>query len=96
VLATHPSGDFVFALAFLEMDDRELQVARQESDQSGFGLQARDVAVEVKTVQTLDGESDVLVENRFNRGQGFGRSFHGLVTRELTLPAHEIETALWA
>ena len=24
VLATHPSGDYVFALAFLEVDDRDL------------------------------------------------------------------------
>ena len=45
------------------------------------------MAVEVKTVQTLDRERDVLVDLRFNRGQGFGRSFHGLSTRELSLPA---------
>lgn len=123
MLAAHPCGDFVFALAFLEVDDRELmalnevldaahvtlgelpqesgrgnrklQMAGQESNQPGFGLQAGDVTVEVKTVQTLDGESDVLVEDRFHRGQGFGRSFHGLSTRKLSLPAREIEAALW-
>ena len=50
----------------------ELQVARQESDQSGFGLQTGNIAVEVKPIQTLDGEGDVLVEDRFNRGQGLG------------------------
>jgi hypothetical protein len=106
VLATHPSGDFVFALAFLEMDDRdlmlsdevlnaahvalgqlaqqgrgsdrELQMARQESNQPGFGLETGNVAVEVKPIQTLDGEGDMFVEDRSNRGQGFGQSFHGL------------------
>jgi hypothetical protein len=109
----------VFALAFLEMDDRDLmlldkvldaahvplgeltqaggrgnrklQVTSQESNQSGFSLQAGDVTVEVKPIQTLDGKGGVFVEDRFDRGQGFGRSFHGLSNRKLSLPAREIE-----
>ena len=90
-MVQHPVEDEVQFFEFIAQGMRNVDFPRRFN---GCG-QAGDVTVEVKTVQTLDGESDMLVEDRFNRGQGFRRSFHGLSTRKLSLPAREIEAALW-
>jgi len=69
--------------------DGKLPVVDPESFEACSGLEGRYIAIEVKAVETFDGEGDRLVEELFDGGPRLGWSFQGFNPRELTPSARE-------